>query len=67
MSVSVENLKKAVAELPEDKLKEFRSWYEAFDAETWDRQMEQDINDGKLDYLAEKAILEYKAGKATEL
>ena len=67
MSVSVDQLKKAVADLPEDKLKEFRSWYEAFDAEAWDKQLEQDIIDGKLDHLAEKAVLDYKAGKATEL
>jgi cytochrome c553 len=67
MSVSIKMLEKAVSELSEEKLKEFRAWYEAFDAEAWDEQLAQDIAAGKLDHLAERALTDYKAGKATEL
>ena len=31
-----------MAQLPKDQLAEFRAWYEQFDAEIWDRQIEED-------------------------
>ena len=67
MTISVNTLKKAVAKLSEAELREFRSWYESFDAKLWDKQIERDIAQGKLDHLAERALSDYKAGKATEL
>jgi len=61
MTISVDTLKKAVEELSEEELIEFRVWYETFDAKLWDEQMKRDIAQGKLDHLAERAISDYKA------
>ncbi len=60
MTISVKTLKKAVVKLSEAELREFRSWYESFDAKLWDEQLERDIAQGKLDYLAERAISDYE-------
>lgn len=67
MSKTVKEVEKVIAQLPQDQLREFRAWYEKFDAEIWDKQIEKDIADGKLDVLAEKALAEHKAGKSKKL
>ena len=45
--MKLEDIEKAVAELPADELAEFRRWFHAFDAEQWDRQFEQDVRERK--------------------
>jgi len=62
-----EEIEKAVAELSPGELKIFRAWYEKFDSEAWDEQIETDIKAGKLDALAVAAIADHKAGKSTKL
>jgi hypothetical protein len=37
------------------------------DYQRWDRQLEQDVTDGKLDALAEEAISEFRAGQCREI
>ncbi len=39
----VQQIKKKVAELPEMQFKEFRAWFEEFDASKWDKQFEKDV------------------------
>jgi hypothetical protein len=41
----------------------FRKWFREFDAEAWDRQIEEDIQAGKLDALAEAASQACKSGE----
>jgi hypothetical protein len=65
--MSVEELTKAVADLPPDKLAKFRAWFETFDADHWDRQIEADIKTGKLDKLADDALAEHAKGLTREL
>lgn len=65
--MSVEELEKAVAKLPPDKLAEFEAWFEKFIADEWDKQIEADVKAGKLDALAEEAIAEHKAGLSRKL
>ena len=67
MARNIEEIEKAVADLPQDQLRKFRAWYEKFDSVTWDEQIENDIADGKLDEFAGEAIAEHKAGKSKKL
>ncbi len=67
MARTVEDIEKEIARLPQDQLKKFRAWYEKFDADKWDAQIETDVADGKLDALAEKAIADHNAGKSKKL
>ena len=58
----VEELEKAVRELSPDDLRQFREWFFEFDAEFWDRQLERDAADGKLDSLIKEARAEHREG-----
>jgi hypothetical protein len=63
----VENLEGQIKQLTPEELSAFREWFGQFDAEVWDRQFESDVQNGKLDELATRAIRDYNAGRATEL
>ena len=67
MARTVEDIEKAIIELPQDQLREFRAWYEEFDSAAWDEQIEKDIACGKLDAIADTAIASHKAGKSRKL
>jgi len=62
--MSIEDLEKAVAGLPPDQYAEFRTWFEAFDADRFDRKIERDAQAGKLDRLADAAIDSLRKGRA---
>ena len=63
----VAELEDAVRKLSSEELVAFRQWFEEFDAQAWDRQMEADAQAGKLDALAEEALKDYQAGRTTPL
>ena len=63
----VEQLERQIAELDPSELKALREWFERYDAELWDRQIESDTKSGKLSRLAERAIRDHEAGRSTEL
>jgi len=67
MANTVEDIEKAITQLPQEQLRQFRAWYDKFDSDTWDRQIEEDAAGGKLDALADAAIADHKAGKSKEL
>jgi hypothetical protein len=61
---TIEDIEKALTELPADQLAE---WFEAFDAARFDERIDQDAIAGRLDRLAEQAIADFRAGRAREL
>lgn len=63
MGITVEELEKLVAQLPQDQPRKFRAWYEKFGSDAWEEQIEKDAASGKLDALAEAAVAEHRAGK----
>ena len=65
--MSIEDLEKAVAELPPDQLAKFRAWFDAFDAARFDEMIDRDARAGKLDKLAEQALADHRKGRAREL
>lgn len=52
----VEQLEQRIAELNPTELKELRAWFERYDAEVWDRQIENDSKSGRLRRLVEQAL-----------
>jgi hypothetical protein len=60
-------LEEEVRGLDRKELAVFRNWFQDFDAEEWDRQIEMDVASGRLEALAEKALKEHKAGKTQEI
>jgi hypothetical protein len=63
----LEDIEKAVAELPPDQLAQFRAWFEEFEAARFDERVERGAKAGKLDQLADQAIADLRAGRAREL
>jgi len=63
----IENIEREVQKLTPAELEAFRRWFYEFDAQAWDRQIEEDVRKGKLDKLAEEALAAHRAGKSTEL
>ena len=67
MSATLEDIEKAVAELPVEQLVRFRAWFEEFEATRFDQKIEHDAVAGRLDRLAEQALSDFRAGRAREL
>ena len=63
----VELLKKEIKSLIPEELKSFREWFFEFDSDTWDRQIAEDSENGKLDSPAEEALTMYNLSKSTQL
>jgi hypothetical protein len=64
---TVQDIEKAVAQLPPEELAAFRVWFEAFDAARFDERIARDAAGGKLDRLADEAVADYREGRAHEL
>jgi hypothetical protein len=64
---TIEEIEAAVQKLPPAKRAEFRAWFQSFDATDWDQQMEDDVIAGNLEWLANEAISDSKAGRCSEL
>ncbi len=65
--MTIEDLERAVAQLPPDQLAKFRDWFEAFDAARFDEKIERDAKAGKLDRLAEQALADNAQGRTRTL
>ncbi len=63
----VEHLERQVKGLSPEELARFRRWFIEFDGQAWDRQLQADVDGGKLDTLAEKALRAHAAGQTSEL
>lgn len=63
----IEALEKEIEKLSPSELADFRNWFLEFDAEGWDRQIEADVAEGKLDRFAEVAIAAHERGEAREM
>jgi hypothetical protein len=65
--MTVEDIEKAIAKLTSAELARFRAWFEEYDAAQFDRKIERAAEAGKLDPLAERAIADFRKGRAREL
>lgn len=63
----VERIEHDVQALSPDELAEFRAWFLEYDWAAWDRQLERDVQNGKLDDVAAKALRDHAAGQTTSL
>ena len=64
---TVQEIKEAVSQLPDEDLAAFRVWFAEFDASLWDSQFETDVAAGRLDQLAEEALRDLREGRCTDL
>lgn len=64
---TIPEIEKAVQSLGPDDLAKFRIWFAEFDGAEWDRQIEKDVAEGRLDRLAEEALTDLREGRCKEL
>ena len=63
----VEKIEQDIRALSLEELAQFRAWFLDYDWAAWDRQLERDIQAGKLDRLADMALRDHAAGKTKPL
>ena len=63
---SVKEIEEAVQKLSATEFLAFRSWFAEFEADTWDRRIEDDATAGRLDGLGDEALGDLRAGRCTE-
>jgi hypothetical protein len=63
---SVREIEAAVLKLSAAELAAFRCWFAEFDADAWDRRIEDDIAVGRLDALADEALDDLRASRCTQ-
>ena len=63
----VGKIEKEIRALSAEELATFREWFLEFDSKTWDGQIEQDAQTGKLERLAKKSLKDHKDGKSSQL
>ena len=59
----VEELERVVASLTVEEYDEFRRWFLENDWEKWDKQIEEDLRAGTLNFLITEALEAKKGGK----
>ena len=63
---TLQKVEEAIRSLSDQERAEFRAWFVEFDAAEWDRQFEVDVKSGQLDWLADEARSELRAGRCTD-
>jgi hypothetical protein len=64
---SVEVVQAAIASLTPEEYRRLRAWFIERDWEQWDKQIEEDAQSGKLDFLIEEAMAEKAQGHLRDL
>ncbi|MDZ8083252.1 MAG: hypothetical protein RMX35_29825 [Nostoc sp. DcaGUA01] len=65
--MTLEEIEAAILKLPPDEFQKLIKWFSDLDNQRWDEQLVKDIEDGKLDDLAQEAIADFEAGRYREI
>ena len=65
--MSITEIKEAVMKLSTGELTELVEWLDEFYESLWDRQIEEDLESGKLDHLIKQARQEFREGKCQKI
>jgi hypothetical protein len=63
----LEKLERDVRALDRNDLKAFRAWFAEYDAALWDRQIEADSAEGRLDARGAAALEAHRQGRTREI
>lgn len=64
---TLEQIEAAILNLPKNEFEQLKTWLSNLDYQRWDKQLEQDIIQGKLEALASEAISEFETGNCREI
>ncbi|MHC5936514.1 hypothetical protein [Nostoc sp.] len=54
--LTLEQIESAILQLSPDEYKKLIEWFADLDYQRWDKQLEKDVADGKLEALAQEAM-----------
>lgn len=60
--MSVKEIELAITQLPPSEFSELMSWLEEYHAQVWDKQIEEDVEAGRLDRVLEQVKADIAAG-----
>jgi hypothetical protein len=60
--MSIHEIEQAIIQLPPQEIHELAAWLADYHHQLWDRQIENDLDSGRLDSLIAAAEKEYQAG-----
>ena len=63
----IQLLEREVKKLDRARLETFRNWFQRYDSDAWDLQVQKDVRAGKLDASAKEALVAHKSGKTRAL
>ena len=63
----LEKIEQDIASLTPGEVAKLAQWFAEFQADVWDKQIEDDAKAGRLDSLAEQALASHRAGKTRPL
>ncbi len=64
---TIHEIEQAIHRLSPADLTAFRRWFAEFDAGVWDCQFERDVEEGRLDRLADEALRDLKDDRCKDL
>lgn len=64
---NVQSIEREVEKLTPAELAAFRAWFLEHDWQVWDRQIEKDAAEGRLDRFAAEALAEFERGETKDL
>ena len=65
--LTAEEIKKGIDSLPEKEYIQLRKWFSERDWNEWSKKIEQDSENGKLDFLIQEALNEKNKGTLRDL
>ena len=65
--MSVTEIESAIAKLPAEDFAALAEWFQSFQEKMWDKQIEGDLDAGRLDELLAEVDREHEAGLAQPL
>jgi hypothetical protein len=63
----IREIESAITQLPANEVSVLLAWLADYHAQLWDRQLEDDLDSGRLDTMLAEVEAEYKAGLAKPL
>ena len=67
MMTTIAEIQQAILNLPKAEYEQLKYWLQELEWEEWDREIEADSRDGKLDFLITEAIEAKKKGTLRDL
>ncbi len=67
MNMTVTEIESAIEKLPPNEVSELSEWFAKFEAQIWDEQIAEDLQNGKLKSLIEEAERDFAKGNCQPL